>query len=205
MTSGPASRGHLPDGYEVFGMKTKWAASLLSAFGNYDINISNFTDIKLGNELELLRSNIRYSSNREYKLSTKVVALALFAMLVFADLSAVVTMRICGQEDDARAAKTAVGVAQGVTSITIAVLHVLESYGVEAVTTLKELNGHLITITSRATNLLPKQVNRADILNPLLIPNRLNAITTLAKTAFNGAEKALTTQMDLLKAFSKGP
>ena len=189
---------------EMFGMKNKWVSSILSAFGNYDINISNFTDIKLGNELELLRSNIRYSSNRKYKMGTKTVAYGLFAFLVIADIGAVLAMRF-GQKEDANLAKILVGVAQGVTSTTIAVLHVLETYGVEAITTLEQLKNQVGTITSRIQNLLPKQANAPDILNPLLTGTRLKAITDLATTAFNSVDNAVRTQMDMLEAFSKGP
>ena len=180
----------------------KWIASLASAAGNYDINISDFTDIKLGNELELLRSGFQYSANREYKGSTKGVAIALFIVLLLADLAVIMVMRF-GNKEDPYYSKLTVGFAQGITSITIAGLHVLEAFGVEAVPVLTGLIIEVKQIIKLLKDLVKTNTNVADILNPLLTLKRGQALNSIADTALDKAETAISTKGSAVAALAQ--
>jgi hypothetical protein len=172
------------------GVQSKWVSSLTSAAGNYYVQITDLTNITLGNELTLQRSGIHYSSNREYKLSTQAVAWGLLTVLVLADLAVIFTLRFSSKTDTS-AAKIAVGISQAVLSATIVVQHYLESYGVEAVNNLKTLASTMTVISNRISNMGAKNANPLDTLTPLLTTHRLGNLKNIANTALKNADDAI--------------
>lgn len=183
----------------MFGITNKAAVGIAAtSVGNYELLISEYTSIQIGNTLELSRSTIDYSSNREYKGGDAFIKV-LMLVILFADLTVVYAIGYGFKENDSNA-KITVGVCQGVNAISIAVLHLLEAYGVEAVSVLTVLSSQLKQITARLTNLVGNNSNVPDVLNPLLTPVRINALKTIAKNAFDNAEKAILTQVAAVAA-----
>ena len=186
----------------LLGITTKAAAGIAAtSVGNYELLISEYTSIQIGNTLELSRSTVDYSSNRKYKGGNAAIYV-LMAVIAMADLIVVYVIGYGVKENDS-SAKITVGVCQGVNAISIVVLHVLEAYGVEAVGVLSALSSQLQQIKSRLSNLVGKNANTADILNPLLTKNRIEALKTIAEKAFINAGTAISTQMAAVAALAQ--
>lgn len=172
-----------------------------TSVGNYELLISEHTQIQIGNTLELSKSTVDYSSNREYKYGKNGIY-ALMLLIALADLIVVYVIGYGVKENDS-SAKITVGVCQGANAISIVVLHLLEAYGVEAISVITVLISQLKQITARLTNIVGNNSNVPDVLNPLLTSARIIALKTIAKNAFDNAEKAINTQAAAVTALSQ--
>ena len=175
----------------MFGFTNPMLNRFLPLAGNYQLQISDYTGVTLGKNLGLTRSSINYSSNREYKFG-KTGIYALMLVITLNDLVVVYLIAYLSKDSDL-GAKITVGVSQVLHSISIVILHILEALGVEAISLLKELKGHVKEITSRLNDLVKKNGNIPDVLNPLLTPARIKALITIADKAYINAEQAIKT------------
>jgi hypothetical protein len=125
-------------------------------------------------------------------------------VIAAADLAVVYAIGYGLKENDS-GAKITVGVSQGVVTLSMAALHLLEAYGVEAVSLLTVLANQLQQITSRLGNLAGNNAHIVDILNPLLSQSRIFNLQKIAKTAFENAETVISTQVAAVAALPKVP
>lgn len=187
--------------FGMFGFTNPMLNRFLPLAGNYQLQISDFTSVTLGKNLGLTRSSIDYSSNREYKWG-KMGIYALMLVITLNDL-AVVYLIAYRYKDSDSGAKITVGASQVLHSISIVILHFLEAFGVEAISLLTVLASQLKQITSRLTNLVKKNGNIPDVLNPLLTPARITALKTIADNAYINADKAIQTQVGAVAALAQ--
>ena len=185
----------------MFGFTNPMLNRFLPLAGNYQLQISDYTSVTLGKNLGLTRSSIDYSSNREYKFGKKGIY-ALMLVITLNDLVVVYLIAYLSKDSDS-GAKATVGVSQAFHSISIVILHFLEAFGVEAISLLKELNGHVTQITSRLNDLVKKNGNIPDVLNPLLTTARIKALITIAKNAYINAEQAIKTKTTSVTALAQ--
>jgi hypothetical protein len=187
----------------ICGFQSKLTAGIFAAaVGNYELLVSEYTSIQIGNTLELSRSTIDYSSNREYKGGNNVIY-AFILIIALADLAAVLSVRY-GFKDDDSSVKIAVGVFQGLNWITMAVLHVLEAIGVEALGLLKGLVIELTQIIERLNHLVNVNSNLVDILNPLLTDARVTALKGIVDNTVKTAKDAITIKVAAVAAVVQG-
>ena len=184
--------------FGMLGLTSKLLAGIASFAGNYQLQLSDYTSVTLGKTLELARSSVNYSSNRDYK-GGKAAIYALMAIIAINDLAVVYGIGY-GLKENESLAKILVGVSQGLHSISMVILHILEAYGVEATSLLTVLTGQVTQITSRLTNLVGNNSNIPDVLNPLLTDLRITALKTIAQKAFDNADTAITTQVAAVAA-----
>ena len=174
----------------IGGVPSKVLAGIAAAaVGNYELLVSEYTSIQIGNTLELSRCTIDYSSNREYKGGNKVIY-GFILLIVMADLAAVLSVRYRCKDDDS-SVKIAVGIFQGFNWISIAVLHLLEAIGVEALDLLKGLVIELKQIIERLNHFIAKNGVIPDILNPLLTTARVTALKGIAEKSVQTAKNAI--------------
>jgi hypothetical protein len=166
-----------------------WAGIAAAAVGNYELLVSEYTSIQIGNTLELSRSTIEYSSNREYKGGNKIIY-GFILLIAMADIAAVLAVRY-GVKDDDSWVKITVGFCQGINWAMMAVLHILEAIGVEALDLLKGLVIELTQIIERLDHFIAKNGVIPDILNPLLTTARVTALKTIAEKSVQTAKKAI--------------
>jgi len=107
-----------------------------------------------------------------------------------ADIAAVLAVRY-GVKDDDSWVKITVGFCQGINWAMMAVLHILEAIGVEALDLLKGLVIELTQIIERLDHFIAKNGVIPDILNPLLTTARVTALKTIAEKSVQTAKKAI--------------
>ena len=172
----------------LFGMigPNKIVSGIASFVGNYEIQVSEYTNIVLGNQLNLQRSKVSYNANRDYSFNIRLAVVAIIIIMALADIAVVYSIGYGFKGNDS-AAKIMVGVQQGLYSASLVVLHYLETFGVEAKAELLNLTGQLKAIFDTLTTLANNNGNLADILNPLLTKARIQNIKSVAKNALTNA------------------
>ena len=162
---------------------SKVASRIASLVGNYEVQVSEYTNITLGNNLNLERSRISFNTNREYTTRVKLIVSGILIVMALVDIAVVYAIGY-GLKDNDSGAKIMVGVQQGVYSTLLIVLHYLEIFGVEAIPKLLNLAGQLEIILKTLNILAKNNCNVVDILNPLLTANRILNIKNVADKAF---------------------
>jgi hypothetical protein len=176
----------------------KKVSGIASFVGNYEVQVSEYMTITLGNNLSLERSRISFSTNREYRTGVKAVVSAILIVMALADIAVVYGIRY-GLNDNDSGAKLFVGIQQGVYSVSLIVLHYLETIGVEADAKLRDLVDQL---NARITNLnifITNNSNLVDILNPLLTNNRIQNLINIANSTLASSKKAIKMANDAIK------
>ena len=187
--------------FGMLGLTSKLLAGIASFAGNYQLQLSDYTSVTLGKTLELARSSVNYSSNRDYK-GGKAAIYALMAIIAINDLAIVYGIGY-GLKENEPLAKILVGVSQGLHSISMVILHTLEAFGVEAVSVLTVLASQLAQINSRLANFVANNGNIPDALNPLLTSARIDALKTIADNAYRNADTAIKTKMNVVAALAQ--
>jgi len=175
--------------FSILGFTNPMLNRFLPLAGNYELQISDYTSVTLGKNLELTRSSINYSSNREYKWG-KMGIYALMLVITLNDLAVVYLIAYLSKDSDS-GAKITVGVSQVLHSISIVVLHFLEAYGVEALGLLEGLVIELKQITERLNHLVNDNKNLVDILNPLLTKARVTALKGIVDNTVKTAKESI--------------
>jgi hypothetical protein len=183
-------------------VKSKALTGIGQFFGNYEIQVSEYMNIVLGNQLVLERSSVSFDTNREYSKAIKGSVIAILVSMALADIAVVMSISYGLKENDL-GAKILVGAQHIVFSVLLVVFHILESYGTEAPAI---VFGLVQTLTNRIDNLKILISNNAhvpDILNPLLTQARATNLITISKAVITNTNKAIANAEKILNTLSQ--
>ena len=164
-------------------IKTKAIRAISSFLGNYDVNVSDFTDIKIGNELEFLRSSVSLHTNRSYKWTTARITTGLIVAICLADAALALSVFLGNKLESRTAVVIGAGVNFALVSAAITTMHCMEAFGTEAVSGLKDLQWSLSKEIEKLQFLIKNNSNLPQLVNPMLTKNHIENVIFIASKA----------------------